>query len=257
MLPEDKVSLEGGIQASVFVIESGSEKLLMKKHKMSSVFIRELNVLSGLDHPNIVKIKCKIEDRKSLVFPYYPMGDLWNVDESFTLNNLKDFLRQLLDAILYLRKKGLVHADIKPQNIVRDGDGFLLIDFGLATPIKIFYLDSLHTKTDFFSLGVTVWTLRVKMQGRIQDIIQEVAPVGGTILPSFQIFHLFQLSVFSKALLGVEKLNFPEYFEDDLGDFLRKLLSFNPQARNIENDQEFKLLMEHEFLRDEQSPADF
>ncbi len=73
------------MQASVFVIESGSEKLLMKKYKISSVFMRELNVLGSLDHPNIVKIKCKIEDQKSLVFPYYPMGDLWNVDESFTL----------------------------------------------------------------------------------------------------------------------------------------------------------------------------
>lgn len=50
------------------------------------------------------------------------------------------FLKELLEAIVYIHEKGIMHRDLNPLNIMRvDGikeDGIKLIDFGLARKIK-------------------------------------------------------------------------------------------------------------------------
>jgi len=62
-----------------------------------------------------------------LVFP-------WVEDQKLTGNpNLtKQCTRQLLETLSYMHERGIAHLDVKPSNVLFDGKGLKLIDFGHA-----------------------------------------------------------------------------------------------------------------------------
>lgn len=99
----------------------------------------EVNNLVMLDHPNIIKLHEIYEDQEYLFmvqefcecsfsqfFKKTPMNE----------ENLKVLLKQLLSALVYCHKIGVIHRDIKAQNIMFSNSDDLtslkLIDFGLS-----------------------------------------------------------------------------------------------------------------------------
>jgi 3-phosphoinositide dependent protein kinase-1 len=81
------------------------------------------------------------------VLEYCPFGDLFGVFKKVTKNMelaLKKkeiahyYLAQVLEGIAYLHSMGLIHRDIKLENIVIGADlNAKLVDFGTAKPLKI------------------------------------------------------------------------------------------------------------------------
>jgi len=99
----------------------------------------EYRVLSTLDHTNIVRaidISNLVPDRKTLILERVDGLSLgaWSADNPEPdANLLQRFARDLFAALIHLEERGLLHKDLKPDNlIVGDGHGLVVIDFSLV-----------------------------------------------------------------------------------------------------------------------------
>ena len=101
----------------------------------------EYKYASQFDHINIVKIFKRVEIRRFfrlsrylLVMEYVDGRDLSKIDY-LVIPALLHVFQQVCRALRYLHKMGLVHADMKPNNILVRKDGRVkVIDFGLVGP---------------------------------------------------------------------------------------------------------------------------
>jgi len=117
-------------------------KILDDRHASDDQFVerfrREAQNAGGLSHPNIVSIY----DRGEAGGSYYIAMEYV---EGRTLKELIvargpspigigiDYTRQILSALRFAHRKGIVHRDIKPHNMIVDGDGRVkVMDFGIA-----------------------------------------------------------------------------------------------------------------------------
>ena len=98
----------------------------------------EADTLAALDHPHLVEVLAVVADDQgpALVMPFVRGGSLRQVlDERGTLSvgELVAVLRPIADALCSIARAGLVHGDVKPENILLTSDGQpLLADFGIA-----------------------------------------------------------------------------------------------------------------------------
>jgi serine/threonine-protein kinase len=137
-----------GGMASVYLAEDQelgrrvAIKLLDERHAQDEQFIerfrREAESAAGLSHPNVVSIY----DRGEAGGTYYIAMEYL---EGKTLKELLvsrgptpvrvaiDYTRQILSALDFAHRNGIVHRDIKPHNVVVAPDGRLKVtDFGIA-----------------------------------------------------------------------------------------------------------------------------
>ena len=100
----------------------------------------EVDILTKLDHPNIVKYyETYIDERYIyLVMEYIGGGELFDKiaqseNQTFTEEASQIYMRKLFSACNHMHAQGVVHRDIKPENIMMTQEGELkLIDFGLS-----------------------------------------------------------------------------------------------------------------------------
>ncbi|CAA9534652.1 MAG: serine/threonine protein kinase, partial [uncultured Thermomicrobiales bacterium] len=103
-------------------------------------FRQEARVMAFLSHPNIAKVYDVHEDPEAswVVLEYVPGRSLKQVlaeRGALRLGEVADILDQIAGALAHVHAQGLVHLDIKPQNLILEPNGTVkLIDFGLAQP---------------------------------------------------------------------------------------------------------------------------
>ena len=102
-------------------------------------FLREGGEHQLMKHPNIVPILDFFEQHGSfyLVMQYISGGSLEDRLEKSAWKPLPipealNISRQILSALDYAHQKGVIHRDVKPSNILLDGDRAYLGDFGIA-----------------------------------------------------------------------------------------------------------------------------
>jgi serine/threonine protein kinase/uncharacterized protein YecT (DUF1311 family) len=151
-------------------------------------FTREARTVAGLDHPNIVRTEAieQIGDRAVAIIMEHVAGgtvrDRLREFGSLGAEEAESILRDVASALGYAHQHGIVHRDVKPENIFLDPTRrrALLSDFGIARPIDtdagITLLGAalgtpqymspeqidgelVDGRSDIFSLGVLGWEL--------------------------------------------------------------------------------------------------
>ncbi|CCW70821.1 unnamed protein product [Phytomonas sp. Hart1] len=99
----------------------------------------EVESMSMLSHPNIVKLEETYQDDSNLwiIMEYLACGTLDQMLKkkgSLSEASIKNIVTQLLLALEYIHSKGIVHRDLKPANclISEDGSTVKISDFGFA-----------------------------------------------------------------------------------------------------------------------------
>ena len=183
-----KDSCERDGSTSHVTVPTASNRELVSKFK--DKFIREARMIAGLDHEHIVKIYDVFEENGTA---YYVMeylgggclGDGVKAGKVLPEQEALNGIRQIASALSYLHKKGIIHFDVKPSNVLKTEDGKLkLIDFGISkhydesgmqtssTPVGISKgyapleqyqqgsdIRSFTPATDVYSLGATLYAL--------------------------------------------------------------------------------------------------
>jgi tetratricopeptide (TPR) repeat protein len=107
----------------------------------SERFAREIQVAASLQHPHIVPLLTagSAEDLAWYVMPYIEGESLASKlarEGALPVNDALRILRDIVDALAYSHGRGVVHRDIKPDNVMLSGRHALVTDFGVAKAVS-------------------------------------------------------------------------------------------------------------------------
>ncbi len=198
----------------------------------------EFKVAQLFDHPNLIKIYA-LEPVKDWMFRLKKMHmliefvDGKTIDEAPRLSHVRimQVFEQVASALVHMHKKGVFHADIKPNNIMLGKDGTVkVIDFGLSwirdepkdriqgTPEYMAPEQAKHKmvneRTDIYSLGAAMYKM-ITSKLPPPSLNEENKPI--------------ELKSWQKQFKPVEALMPP--INKTLADLVNRCLSFQATSR--------------------------
>ncbi|XP_004873682.1 myosin light chain kinase, smooth muscle isoform X2 [Heterocephalus glaber] len=146
----------------------------------------EISIMNCLHHPKLVQCVDAFEEKANIVMVLEIVsgGELFEriIDEDFELTEREciQYMRQISEGVAYIHKQGIVHLDLKPENIMcvnKTGTRIKLIDFGLARRLEnagslkvlfgtpefvapeVINYEPISYATDMWSIGVICYIL--------------------------------------------------------------------------------------------------
>lgn len=189
---KDFKCLGSGVHGVIYGATMNGNKYAIKCWKVSSqikaghVNIKELDMYKNLSHPNIVgncevipykliKDKVKEKGRIDKFCIMYKRGLCNLQDHMKSISSFPSMLSQLLQGLDYLHKNGIVHRDIKSNNILLyPNDNYKIIDYGLSKFLcnlssrnstgigtKDYMAPELLLSKRDYKFGVDIWSLAI------------------------------------------------------------------------------------------------
>jgi serine/threonine protein kinase len=114
------------------------DKCRIEKQNIYKYVFTERNIMVSINNPFIVKLYYSFQSNEKLflILEYCPNGDLskqLKLQKRFSEEKAKFYICEIILALGELHKNDIIYRDLKPDNIVIDKDGHVLLtDFGLS-----------------------------------------------------------------------------------------------------------------------------
>ena len=104
-------------------------------------FLREIHIAAKMSHPHILPLydSGQADDYLYYVMPLVEgesLGDRLEREQQLPFEDALQITREVADALNYAHSRGLVHRDIKPDNIMLSGGHAVVMDFGIARAVS-------------------------------------------------------------------------------------------------------------------------
>ena len=235
-------------------VGTGSQRALVEKFR--GKFIREAQMIAGMEHPHIIRVTDVFEENGTAyyVMDYLPGGSL--VDQvkrngPLSEDKAEKYIRQVADALNYIHSQNTVHLDVKPSNILLNAKGeAILIDFGISK-----HYDDSGDQTSSTPVGISKGYAPLE-QGRDGDVSQfkpstDIYALGATLYyllsgivpPEASIVNEDGLTkpqgISGRIWEGIEKAMRPRRKDrpQDIDGFLA-LLDGNSKSEYLEDDED-------------------
>ena len=206
-------------------------------------FLAEIRLLEHLDHPRICRL-LDYGERDWLVYyvmTYVEGPTLREALQRVRRATVADTLRgtcEVLDALAYAHGLGVVHRDVKPENIKLSPAGAVLMDFGIAKAVQESALSRRRLTRSGFTLGTSAYMSPEQVAGSKDiDPRSDLYSLGCVIFeclagsPPYE--HVDDRVVFGMHLRSpvpdVRRLR--PHVPADLARAVTKALAKNPAAR--------------------------
>ena len=197
-------------------------------------FIREIEIMYRVHHPNVVKLFGHFEDNNYCYFimEYMPGGNIYSIVQRthvVTLQEIASIMKDVISAVYFLHHMHpkIVHRDIKPENVLLDqGNHAKLTDFGWSN-----YMEGGIKRTTVCGTPVYLAPEIINNTGHDEHV--DIWCIG---------VLLFELIVGRPPFSGETeqavryniarmRINWPRNLDKDAADLISKILKYNPEQR--------------------------
>ena len=205
------------------------------------LFRNEFALVYNLNHPNLLKYTYfgVCVGYPYLVMPYYDNGSaedlLGNCSERKAWHFLHDVAAGL--ACLHDHQPPIIHQDIKPANVLLDGNNFIITDFGISSNVRSMLGGSAEGKSTV--QGTVPYMPPEKFQQNPMPLVaSDIWSLGASLYEMLTGRLPFAGKGGEAQLEGAEIPSLPGNYSDDLKNIIAQCLSPNPGDRPFAADLE-------------------
>ena len=199
-------------------------------------FIREIEIMYRVHHPNVVKLFGHFEDNNFCYFimEYISGGNIYNLVPKngikiTSTKNIVSIMKDVISATYYLHHMNppIIHRDIKPENVVLDQNMVgKLTDFGWSN-----YMHGDIKRTTV--CGTPVYLAPEIISGRGHDEKVDIWCIGVLMFELITGFAPFQGNDVQTVKYNISrlKITWPKGMDRDAADLISKILKYNPYER--------------------------